>query len=510
MLTDLETGAELDRGYLISAKDLAATRSPRRDRRGGRRLPQGRGTEEEPGVRRHRDERLPHLPRPPRRGRSHARRSPAEVEPLVQIYSRGFTGGMYGGRAGSRVHHARPARQSRRRARRRGRHVTGASSSSRCSAPLHVGDGVGFEPPDQRGGRDGRLHGRRSVRTLSAGRRVRQALALPSRLDVGDGWRVVRSSEAALLERARASYAALPAELRQREDAARRARCSDRRAVRSRRSSPPTARRSRCGPRSTSRRRPSARSTTRRCASSSADWARRRSRSAALETAGLAPGLFLPVSELNHLRQQAVDELLQRRDWAREALLAERRAAIDAALALSASRARAARPPSRRSGHARSISSPRSSRSTTRAPPPRPARPTIVLDPFLRHPTPPRHARARARRGARGAGRHAAPSHADDRAARGAAHGAEVARPRAPAAQRSPRARRRAVARRARRDRRLRRELLQPAHRGGAVPARRAPHRAVGGADDRRAARRRRAVGGRRLRRAALRPSRRG
>ena len=62
-------------------------------------------------------------------------------------------------------------------------------------------------------------------------------------------------------------------------------------------------------------------------------------------------------------------------------------------------------------------------------------------------------------------------------------------------------------ARRSRRHRRLRGQLLQPAHRGGAVPARRAAHHAVGRAHDRRAARRRRAMGGRRLRRAALRPA---
>ena len=46
---------------------------------------------------------------------------------------------------------------------------------------------------------------------------LRQAIALPSRIAVGDGWRVVRSSEAALLERARASYATLPADVRARK-----------------------------------------------------------------------------------------------------------------------------------------------------------------------------------------------------------------------------------------------------------------------------------------------------
>ena len=54
----------------------------------------------------------------------------------------------------------------------------------------------------------------------------------------------------------------------------------------------------------------SARSTPPRCASRSAAWARRRSSSARSTRRACAADLFLPISELNHLRQQAVDELL--------------------------------------------------------------------------------------------------------------------------------------------------------------------------------------------------------
>ena len=53
---------------------------------------------------------------------------------------------------------------------------------------------------------------------------------------------------------------------------------------------------------------------------------------AALDASGLAEGLFLPVSELNHLRQRAVDELMVRRDWAQSAAMAERAARVTAAL----------------------------------------------------------------------------------------------------------------------------------------------------------------------------------
>jgi len=113
---------------------------------------------------------------------------------------------------------------------------------------------------------------------------------------------------------------------------------------------------------------------------------------AALETAALAPGLFLPISEINHLRQQAIDELLQRRDWARQATLAERRATIDAALALA--------PAPNPDASAHAVGSPLAAAmpfdlvaSTFTLDDARAAAAagatTVVLDVFLRHPTPP-------------------------------------------------------------------------------------------------------------------------
>jgi putative protease len=52
-----------------------------------------------------------------------------------------------------------------------------------------------------------------------------------------------------------------------------------------------------------------------------------------LDAAGLGAGLFVPVSELNRLRQRAVEELVVRRDWAESTRKAERRAKIEAAVA---------------------------------------------------------------------------------------------------------------------------------------------------------------------------------
>jgi putative protease len=52
----------------------------------------------------------------------------------------------------------------------------------------------------------------------------------------------------------------------------------------------------------------------------------------ALDVTGLSDGLFLPVSAQNHLRQQAVDQLMLQRDWAAKAKAAERRERVEQAV----------------------------------------------------------------------------------------------------------------------------------------------------------------------------------
>jgi len=52
-----------------------------------------------------------------------------------------------------------------------------------------------------------------------------------------------------------------------------------------------------------------------------------------IDDRALDPALFIPVSEINGLRQRAVEQLLVRRDWALQTLLAERAANIEAAVA---------------------------------------------------------------------------------------------------------------------------------------------------------------------------------
>jgi putative protease len=316
------------------------------------------------------------------------------MEPLVQIYSRGFTGGMYGGRAG-RSYVTRSHPDNRGRELGVVERVQGRELVVRVSSPLVTGDGVGFEAPESIGGASvGFSVG--DVRTLATdGELATQALALPPRITVSAGWRVVRSSEAALLERARNSYAALPAEVRQRKTRV------DVRVFGSA-GAPLKAVFKADGETVTVRSEINLAPAARRAldVSTLRDQLGRLGETpfvlGAIDADALPNGLFLPISELNHLRQQAVDELLQRRDWAHQALLAERRARIDEALAIrhdAPAGAAPAAPLADASTHVAqgaafdlvaSVFSLDDARAAADA-----GATTVVLDPFLRHPTPP-------------------------------------------------------------------------------------------------------------------------
>jgi putative protease len=205
-LTDALTHAELDRGFLISAKDLGAWEhlGPIADAgvtclkiEGRKKKPEyvATATQSYRGF-------LDDLAR----GSWSPALPPERTEPLVQIFSRGFTGGMYGGRAGreyvTRTHpDNRGAVLGRVVGRARGELVVA------LARPLHPGDGIGLEHPDGAArGNTGFAVTR--VRTLGeAAGVVTQAIAAPE--VVPEGWVVVRSSDQQLLERARASFAAI-------------------------------------------------------------------------------------------------------------------------------------------------------------------------------------------------------------------------------------------------------------------------------------------------------------
>nr|MDQ2668214.1 DUF3656 domain-containing protein [Gemmatimonadota bacterium] len=246
------------------------------------------------------------------------------------------------------------------------------------------GDGVGFEAPDSHGGASVGFT-IDAIRPVSSRAGVtRQAIALPARIAVLDGSKVVRSSEAALLARARESYASLPAELR-----ARKTRVN----VRVFGSSGGTLKAvfSADGEQVTIRSELNLAPAARRAidAQSMREQFGRLGETpfvlGDLDSVGLDDGLFLPISALNHLRQQAVDELLQRRDWARMAAVAERREVIDRALRLEpASNAAPASGASAPFDLVASVFNLDDARIAAAA-----GATTIVLDPFLRHPTPP-------------------------------------------------------------------------------------------------------------------------
>src|SRR5919112_672347 len=176
VLTDLETNAELDRGYLISAKDLAATDHLAEIADAGVGCLKVEGRKKRPeyvatvtsGYRSFLDRLAAGDRTAP---------SPTEVEPLVQIYSRGFTGGMYGGRAGrsyiTREHPDNRGRELGTVVGRQGRELI-----VEVGAPLHPGDGVGFESPTERGGAAVGFTVS-EVRTLASATAIRQALVAP-------------------------------------------------------------------------------------------------------------------------------------------------------------------------------------------------------------------------------------------------------------------------------------------------------------------------------------------
>jgi len=328
VLTDVNTGSELDRGFLISAKDLAAHDQLAALADAGIGCLKVEGRKKKPeyvatvtqGYRSFLDRLEQGDAAPP---------AFEEVQPLVQIFSRGFTPGMQLGRVGrgyiTRTH---PDNHGVAIGMVAGR--DGADLLIDVTSPVAVGDGLGFEPPaGQRGQALGfSVSAARSVRAGANGT-TRQAIA--TRVHVPTGWTILRTSHAALLERARASFADLSAPVR-----ARRTRIdmrlfgtpgaplkvvatADGEQVSVRGEIPLAPARAHA-----------------------LDVSRLREQLGRmgetpfalgdLDVAGLTSGLFLPVSELNHLRQRVVDELMVRRDWAEVARIADRDGAIAAAV----------------------------------------------------------------------------------------------------------------------------------------------------------------------------------
>src|SRR6185312_8308144 len=297
-----------------------------------------------------------------------------EVQDLVQIFSRGFTPGMYRGRAGREyVTRDQPDNHGVQLGT-----VVGVGAREvvvEVSARIEAGDGIAFE-----GGRGVETVGATvtAVRTLSEMKgTLRQALTLRAHPQVGAV--VVRSSDATLLARARASFDSV-------ELAPARKRPVDVAAFGSAGSPLKLVFRSDVGD-------VVVRSDIALAAASkrALDVTQLREQLGRLgETAfalrdvdanGLAAGQFIPVSVLNHMRQSAIADLEQRVEWGNAERLGERAERISTAIMeVTVNRTPASDRP-KLSAHVYDLADARAAAAAGAT--------EIVLDPFLRHPTPP-------------------------------------------------------------------------------------------------------------------------
>lgn len=333
-LTNTTTGETLDTGFLISARDLAAHEHLEDLAEAGIRTIKVEGRKKKP-------EYVATVTRSYRAFLDQVAKG-EQVQPLeyagdlVQIFSRGFTDGMYGGRAG-RDYVTRDQPDNR------GVDIGVVTAWARgglfveLSTPLEPGDGIALEPPR---GETGTVTGFTisSVRTLSvSGGITRQVV--DARTAVPNGWRVLRTSHAALLARARASFAALAAPARSRKTRV------DVRAFGSA-GSPLKLLFSAEGEQVEVRTEISLAPANKR-ALDQAQLRKQLGRMGetpfalgAVDDRALANGLFIPVSEINGLRQRAIEQLMVRRDWALEAAHAERAVIIESTIQADDSAAR--------------------------------------------------------------------------------------------------------------------------------------------------------------------------
>lgn len=374
VLKDATSDEELDRGYLISTKDLAAYEHLPAIASLGVVCLKIEGRKKRPeyvatvtqAYRMFLDRLADGNASPP---------APEDIEPLVQIYSRGFTGGMYGGRAGrDYVTRTQPDN--------RGIVLGTVIGYERgeliveSDVPIAAGDGLGFESPDSLGGPTVGF----SVTTV---RRVPpRRYALTTRERVPKGWRVVRTSQGDLLDRARASYAAVEI-----PDRTRKTRLDVRvfGSVGAHLKALFTAAGETVEARSETQLAPATnraidRSVLREQLGRLGDTP---FALAEIDDRGLDAGLFLPIRELNHLRQQAVEQLVLRRDWAAEAALAQRAERIARAIEVVEAGPREDSTASCYSLSAQVYQLQDAEQAAAAG------ATEIVFDPFLRHPAPP-------------------------------------------------------------------------------------------------------------------------
>jgi putative protease len=378
VLRDVDSDETLDTGYLISARDLGAWPGLPEIAQAGVGCLKIEGRKKKPEyvavvTRSYRAalERVAH-------GENAALPAAAEQD-LVQIFSRGFTPGMYTGRAGREyVTRSHPDN--------RGMELGRVISSERgeivveVSSPLVRGDGIAFELPD------GRFTERigftiEDIRTISAGETTRQAIRTDAR--VGNGARVVRSFDFRLMSSARESFAdvELSGEMRKRVDV--RAFGSagsflklvftsegESVTLQSDMALVPAQKRA---------------LDIRQLREQLGRLGETGFALGEVDTAGLSDGLFIPVSALNHMRQTAAEDLELRLGWQRAAERDERAQIVRSAIAdLEAGREE----PRRRDVSAFTLVAETFAMDDAIAAAEAGAT-EISFDPFLRHPAPP-------------------------------------------------------------------------------------------------------------------------
>ncbi|MEP6766294.1 MAG: DUF3656 domain-containing protein, partial [Gemmatimonadaceae bacterium] len=249
-----------------------------------------------------------------------------EVVPLVQIFSRGFTGGMYGGRAGrDYITRDQPDNRGRLLGTVVGRE--GSDILVEVTSPIAVGDGLGFEENIE--GASANIGCTvTAVRTLDVMNGVyRQALS--TRIRVADGWRVVRTFDATLMQTAQESFVgvAVPEKRRTRVDVrAFGSAGAPLKLIWSTESSSVTV---------------TGQVALAPASKRALDYTQLREQLGRLgetsfqlgsvDVKGLSSGLFLPVSELNRLRQEAIASLDEQAGWVSASVEASREAAIQLA-----------------------------------------------------------------------------------------------------------------------------------------------------------------------------------
>ena len=375
VLRDADSNETLDTGYLISARDLGAYDSIPDLAEAGVGCLKIEGRKKKPEyvavVTKNYRTTLDHV----------AAGEPADlpqenVQELVQIFSRGFTPGMYKGRAGKEyITRSHPDN--------RGAEIGVVVDQQHgevvidVTSPLVAGDGVGFEAP---AGSNLQTVGFTidDIRTLYSGTTTRQAIRTSRRVPAGS--KVVRSFDARLMSSARNSFNSvdLPSGAKKRLDV--RAfgtpggplklvftADDDTVTVRSEMALVPARNRA-------------------------LDLSQLREQLGRLgetsfvladvDAGGLSSGLFIPVSELNRMRQDAVEDLGQRAAWRSAGLHDERDARVRSAVdAVAGSPVPPATSPGKLIAEVFSMDDARAAA--------RSGATEIIFDPFLRHPAPP-------------------------------------------------------------------------------------------------------------------------